>query len=257
MIIAAFNPKGGTGKTTTVVNIGATLASLGKTVLIVDLEADLNASISLGVRPSDVDTSIAELLRHHARPTDAIREISGIPNLFLITGSPALAHIDAALRNARQPERRLADVIKPLATQFDVVLLDSPAGYSLLPASVPMTADELIVPVRAEYLSLESLAQLLRWYRDRRAERKASAHLTGILLTMADYRLQATREIVDIIRLHNRRGVFESEIPLDPRAAEAPSHGIPLVAYAPRARASLAYGHATAELLKRAHRRAR
>jgi chromosome partitioning protein len=256
MIIAAFNPKGGAGKTTTAVNVATVLARSGKRVLLIDLEADLNASISLGVRPADVNPSIAELLLHQRRPADAIREVGGVDNLSLITGSPALAYMDASLRHVRQPERRLADVVRPLAPQFDVIMIDAPAGYSTLALSVPVAADELIVPLRAEYLSLESLAQFLYWYRDRHAERKAVARITGILLTMVDYRRQATREIVDIIRLHNRRGVMTTEIPPDPRVAEAPSHGLPLVMYAPSSRASAAYGRLTIELLKRVkHRR--
>ena len=255
MILAAFNPKGGTGKTTTAVNVAAVLAQQGRSVLLVDLEADLNASISLGIRPADATPSIAELLLHAARPSDALRPIPGFDDrLHLIAGSPALTGIDDALRNVRQPERRLADVVRPLAQQFDVVIFDSPAGYSLLPRSVPLIAQHLVVPIRAEYLSLESLAQFLRWYRDFRAARRTAAHLAGILLTMTDYRRQATREIVDIIRVHNRHGVFRTEIPDDPRVAEAPSHGIPLVAYT-SSRAGDAYVRMTSELLKRSSRR--
>jgi chromosome partitioning protein len=251
MIIAAFNPKGGVGKTTTAVNLATVLARRGKSVLLVDLEADLNASISLGVRRSDRRPSTAQILRREVRAADAVRPVEHVAGLSLISGSPELAHIDVALRNVRQPERRLADTIGPLASQFDVVVLDSPAGYSLLAVSVPVAAQHLIVPVRAEYLPLESLAQFLQWYRDRSTARAATARVAGIVLTMVDYRRQATREIVDIIRAHNRRGVFRTEIPQDPRAAEAPSHGVPLVAYAPSARASIAYEQFTAELLKR------
>ena len=251
MIIAAFNPKGGTGKTTTAVNVAAVLAAMGKKILVVDLEADLNASISLGVRPSDARPSIAEVLLRDERPADAVRPVPGTRNLHLITGSPALATMDWRLRHARDPERRLADVIRPLVPEFDVILIDSPAGYSLLARSVPLVADELIVPLRAEYLPLESLAQFLAWYRDTHGSIASSARLTGILLTMVDYRRHATREIVDIIRLHNRRGVFSTEIPQDPRVAEAPSHGVPVVTYAPSARGSRAYQRFTTEVVKR------
>jgi len=254
MIVAAFNPKGGTGKTTTAVNLSAILASMGKKVLLVDLEADLNASISLGVRPFDARPSIADVLLREERAVDAVRAVSGAPNLSLITGSPALATMDASLRHAREPERRLADVIRPLTSQFEIIVVDTPAGYSLVARSVPLMADELIVPVRAEYLSLESLARFLTWYRDMHAERKPRARLSGILLTMVDYRRQATREIIEIIRMHNRRGVFATEIPQDPRVAEAPSHGLPVVTYAPASRGSRAYRQLTGELLKRLRR---
>jgi chromosome partitioning protein len=250
MIIAVFNPKGGVGKTTTAVNVATVMAKMGRTVLLVDLEADLNASISLGFRPAQAHPSIAQLLLNENRPSDGVQPVDGIDNLHLITGSPALAQMDQALRNVRQPERRLADVLRPLDRQFDIIVIDSPAGYSLVAQSIPFAAQELIVPLRAEYLGLESLAQFLRWYRDRRAMRRAVAPIGGILLTMVDYRRQATREIIDIIRTHNRRGVLRTEIPLDPRASEAPSHGIPLVRYA-RSRGAVAYEQLTAELLRR------
>jgi chromosome partitioning protein len=257
VIIATFNPKGGCGKTTTAVNVAAVLASQGRKVLLIDLEADLNASISLGVRPSDARPSIADVLLNDVRPTDAVRRVNGSENLFLITGSPALARMDSSLRNAREPERRLADVVKPLAQQFHTIVLDSPAGYSLVARSVPAIADQLVVPIRAEYLPLESLAQFLTWYRDLSPTRQATARLAGVVLTMVDYRRHATREIIDIIRLHNRRGVFATEIPQDPRVAESPSHGLPVVAYAPRTRGSRAYQQFTVELVKRIGRRGR
>ena len=256
MILAAFNPKGGTGKTTTAVNVAAVLASMRWKVLLVDLEADLNASISLGIRPAAARRpSIAEVLMREVRPADAVRPIAHTPNLFLLTGSPELVRIDSSLRNVREPERRLGDVIKPLVQQFDAIIIDSPSGYSLLPRSVPLIADQLIVPTRAEYLSLESVAHFLSWYRDYHDEHQTIARLCGILLTMVDYRRHATREIIDIIRLHNRHGVFSTEVPQDPRVAEAPSHGIPVVAYAPTSRGSRAYRRVAAELITRIGRR--
>jgi chromosome partitioning protein len=254
MIIAAFNPKGGVGKTTTAVNVATVLAKAGKSILLVDLEADLNASISLGVRPGEAARSVADLILRTSAPSDAVRPVTGIDNLFLIAGAPALASMDQSLRNVRQPERRLADALRPLERQFDAIILDAPAGFGIVALSVPFAAQHLIVPIRAEYLGLESLAQFLRWYRDLRGARRGTASVAGILLTMVDYRRQATREIVDIIRTHNRQGVLRTEIPLDPRVAEAPSHSIPVVNYA-RSRAGNAYAKLTTELQRRIGRR--
>jgi len=254
MIIAAYNPKGGVGKTTTAVNLATALTAAGRSVLLVDLEADLNASISLGVRPSDARPSMAELLLHEKRPALAVRRVAHVERLSLISGSPRLADMDILLRNVRQPERRLADIIRPLEGEYDAIVIDSPSGFSLLALGVPMVATELIVPTRADYLSLESLAQFLRWYRDLRQSGQATAAVSGVLLTMVDYRRHATREIVDIIRVHNRRGVYRTEIPEDPRAGEAPSHGIPLVRYA-RSRGALAYERFAEEFLRRVRRR--
>ena len=256
MIIAAFNPNGGVGKTTTAVNLAASFARTGRSVLLVDLEANMNASISLGIGPSHSAPSIADVLLKRRSAPDIVRPLERFPNLHLITGSPALAAMDDALKNVRQSERRLDDVLRPLSADFDVIVLDAPAGYSTLALGVPLAANHLVVPVRADYLSLESLAHLLRWYRDRYASRKGAAVVSGIVLTRVDHRRQATREIVNIIRAHNRRGVCRTEIPEDPRAAEAPSHGIPLIGYA-RCRAARAYQALAREMLARFKQHAR
>jgi chromosome partitioning protein len=253
MILAVYNPKGGCGKTTTAVNIAAALARRGRSVLLVDLEAVMGASISVGVGPGDRQPSIFELLLNQRRPTDAVRPISRIPNLHLVPGSPALADITAALRHVRQPERRLGDCIRPLAASVDAVILDSPSNFTVLSLGATALAEHLLVPVRADYLSLESLAHFLRWYRDRGAHASGLARIAGILLTMVDHRQQATREIINIIRMHNRRGVLRTEIPVDPRASEAPSHGLPLLLYA-RSRAARAYQRLTIEVEERVER---
>ena len=131
MILAFYNPNGGCGKTTTAVNVATELARRGRSVLLVDLEADMGTSISLGVRPGQARPSIVELLLKQRRPSEGVREVAGVPNLHLVAGSPALAGIDAALRNVRQPERRLADSILPLAPAFDDVVLDSPSSFTV------------------------------------------------------------------------------------------------------------------------------
>jgi chromosome partitioning protein len=256
MILAIYNPKGGCGKTTTAVNLATDLARRGRSVLLVDLEADMGASISVGVGPGDKHPSIYELLLNQRRPTDAVRPIGRVPNLHLVPGSPALAGITAALRHVRQPERRLADCIRPLAASVDDVIIDCPSNYTVLSLGATTLAQHLLLPIRADYLSLESLAHFLRWYRDRSAGASAIARIAGILLTMVDHRVEATREIIDIIRVHNRRGVLRTEIPIDPRVAEAPSHGVPLMLYA-RSRAASAYERLTIEVVQRVERGSR
>lgn len=253
MIIGVVNPKGGVGKTTTAVNMAVVLAQRGRSVLLIDLEADMNASISLGVRPAEARPSMVDLLVRERRPAEVVRQVPTVPNLSLIAGSPALADMEARLRHVREPDRRLSDAVRPLRQSYDVIVIDSPAGFSTLAISVPALAQHLVVPIRADYLSLESVAHLLRWYRDARVARNWLSRLSGILLTMVDYRRHATREIVDIIRTHNRRGVFRTEIPDDPRVAEAPSHGIPVVSYA-RSHGSRALHRFTTELAQRIDR---
>jgi chromosome partitioning protein len=251
MVVAIYNPKGGVGKTTTAVNLATVFAQRGHTVLLVDLEADMNASISLGVEPARESPSIVDALMRTQPPAAVVRDVPRIPNLHLVTGGARLADAAHALRHVRQPERRLADVVRPLSAAYDWVFIDAPADFSMLAQSVPLAAGQLLVPVRAEYLSLESLASFLRWYRGRRDAKQASADVAGIVLTRVDHRRQATREIVQIVRAHNRRGVCRTEIPEDPRAIEAPSHGLPLAVYARRSRAARAYEQLATELTQR------
>jgi chromosome partitioning protein len=257
MVVGVHNPKGGTGKTTTAVNLAAVLAETGRRVVLIDLEPYAAASISLGVAPADLRPSIADVILGHTRIQDAVRRVPAIAMLHLLTGSPALVDISRALADARAPERRLADVIRPLNTAFDVVIVDAPNGFSLLSQSVPYAAEHLLVPVPPSYLPLEGLAQYLRWYQALRTRRKGLATLLGIVLTQVHYAAAATREVVDMIRAHNRDGVFTTEIPSDPRAAEAPSHGIPVTMYAPKSAAAAAYRQLGREMLHRLSRPSR
>jgi chromosome partitioning protein len=257
MIVGVHNPKGGTGKTITAVNVAAVLAGMGRRVLLVDLEPYAGSSISLGVAPADLRPSIADVLLGHTRIQDAIRPVRSITSLHLLTGSPALTGIDRALIDVRTPERRLADLLRPLNASFDMIILDAPNGFSLVAHSVPFAAQHLLVPVTPSYLPLEALAQYLRWYQLLRTRRKGLATLLGIVLTQVDHRIAATREIIEIIRVHNREGVFPTEIPHDPRVSEAPSHGVPVTRYAPKSAAAEAYRRLTTEILHRVSRRTR
>src|SRR5918999_5219191 len=257
MILGVHNPKGGTGKTITAVTVAAVLAGMGRRVLLVDLEPYAGSSISLGVAAADLRPSVADVLLGHTRIQDAVRRVPALAALHLLTGSPALTDIDRTLADARAPERRLADLLRPLNASYDMIILDAPNGFSLVAHSVPFAAQHLLVPVTPAYLPLDALAQYLRWYQLLRTRRKGLATLLGIVLTQVDYRVAATREIIDMIRVHNREGVFPTEIPRDPRASEAPSHGLPLTRYAPRSPAAEAYRRLTAEVLHRISRRPR
>jgi chromosome partitioning protein len=257
MIVGVHNPKGGTGKTVTAVNVAAVLAGMSHRVLLVDLEPYASASISLGVAPADLRPSIADVLLGHTRIQDAIRPVAAVTSLQLLTGSPALAEIEGRLVEAPAPQRRIADLIRSLNAAYDIVILDAPNGFSLVSQSVPYAAQHLLVPVTPSYLPIEALAQYLRRYHALRTRRKGLATLLGIVLTQVDYRVATTREIIEMIRAHNRDGVLPTEVPQDSRASEAPSHGVPLSVYAPRAPAAEAYRSLTREILHRLSRQSR
>ncbi|MGE3403699.1 MAG: ParA family protein, partial [Vicinamibacterales bacterium] len=150
MIVAAYNLKGGVGKTTTAVNLATVFAQRGRSVLLVDLEADMNASISLGVRPAQASPSIVDALLRMRAPSDVVREVPGIPNLRLVAGGPRLADATSLLRHVRQPERRLADVLRPLSASYDWVIVDAPAGFSIFALSIPLAVHQLLVCVPPE-----------------------------------------------------------------------------------------------------------
>ena len=216
----------------------------------------MGASISVGVGPGDKHASIFELLLNERRPGRRCSRRAG--RAEPASRRPARRRSPASTRRCAtrgNPSGGSRDCIRPLAATVDDVVIDSPSNFTVLSLSVPSLAEHLIVPIRADYLSLESLAHFLRWYRDRGARRAGMARISGILLTMVDYRREATREIVDIIRVHNRRGVFHTEIPADPRVPEAPSHGIPLMRYARSTRgAGLRTSHERAAAARRAAR---
>jgi chromosome partitioning protein len=197
------------------------------------------------------------VLLNRVGATDAIRPVAGFPNLHLLTGALTIEVLEGELSQQRQPERRLGAATRALNSIFDIIVLDAPSGFSLISTSALFAAERVIVPVPAEYLAIEALAHFLRWYRDLSNKRKGQATLLGILLTMVDYRAQATREIIEMLRVHNREGVFATEIPRDPRVAEAPSHGRPLVSYSRASRAALAYEQFGKELRHRLSRTSR
>jgi chromosome partitioning protein len=230
MIIACIQSKGGVGKTTSSVNLGHALTMQNQRVLIIDLDSQGSASLSLGVTRNELNPSIAEVLIDDLPIEDAIRSTS-IPNLHLVTGSMALANFDINLANHDRRTERIKDGIKSINQNFDTIILDCPPTMSLLPVNALVACDHYLVPVMPHYLALEGLVNLLDSIERVKAGIGAKGNLLGILLTMVDQRAKVTSEISDIIRKQFQHAVFQTEIKTNIKLAEAPSFGKTIFQY--------------------------
>lgn len=224
MIIACIQSKGGVGKTTSSINLGHALTMQRQRVLVIDLDSQCSASLSLGVSRGSFSPSIADVLIDDVPIEDTIRDTT-IPNLHLVTGSMALANFDINLASHEKRTERIKDGINPIIPKFDTIILDCPPTMSLLPVNALVACDRYLVPVQPHYLALEGLVNLLDAIERVKGGIGAKGELLGILLTMVDNRARATGEICDIIRKQFDSAVFKTEVKMNIKLAEAPSHG--------------------------------
>ncbi len=248
-IYALANQKGGVGKTTTAINLGAYLAQAGQRVLIVDTDPQANATSSLGLNKFELETSIYEAL---VRETPLKRAILRSPDLglFLVPSSPALAGAEVELVGMLAREFRLQQALNPVADDYDYLLIDCPPSLGLLTINALTAAEDgVIIPVQCEYLALEGLSQLHQTIDLVRARLNPNLVVRGMLMTMFDGRTNLAQQVVDEVRRHFGNRTFRSVIPRSVRLSEAPSYGQPISSYAPRSAGAIAYAALAQELL--------
>lgn len=250
MIISCIQSKGGVGKTTSAINLTHALAMQKQKVLLIDLDSQGSASLSLGVTRTDITPSIAEVLIEDLPIEEAIRK-SSIPNFQFITGSMALANFDISLANSEKRTERLLDILQPISEQFDAIVIDCPPTMSLLPVNALVACDFYLVPVIPHYLSLEGLVSLLDSIERVKAGIGARGSLLGILLTMVDSRTKVTKEISAMIRKQFPQDVFTTEIKTNIKLAEAPSFGKTVFQYDWTCSGALAYQALAKEVTQR------
>ena len=249
-IYALANQKGGVGKTTTAVNLGAYLSTLGLKVLLVDLDPQSNATSSLGVDKHQVHVSTYHALVEK-RPLTEITIATEWKHLYLAPASPGLAGAQIELVNVIAREFLLQKAISQIADEYAYILIDSPPSLGLLTINALSAAlDGVIVPVQCEYLALEGLSELLNTIHLVRESLNDRLMIRGMLMTMYDSRTNLARQVVEEVKQHFPNRVFDSIIPRNVSLGEAPSFGKPIMDYAPHSSGARAYQNLTVELLR-------
>jgi chromosome partitioning protein len=249
-VVAVVNQKGGVGKSTTAVNLGASLAELGLKVLVIDLDPQGNASTGLGIDPGRRNVGTYQVISQGAPADSAVMETS-VPGVWVIPSTIDLAGAEIELVGQISRENRLVRAIEPLVGTYDIVLLDCPPSLGLLTVNALSAARELIVPIQCEYYALEGLGQLLRNVRLIQQNLNPNLRLTGIVLTMYDGRTKLSEQVVAEVRRYFGPRVYDTIIPRTVRLSEAPGFGKPITEDDTGSKGAQAYRALAAEFLER------
>lgn len=250
-VIAVASQKGGVGKTTTAINLGACLAQESRRVLVIDFDPQGNATSGLGFSGASAQTSIYEAVLGASEPAAGIVPTS-LANLDLLPGGQQLSGAEIELVGVEQWEFRLRQVVDALRGSYDFILIDTPPSLGLLTVNSLVAADSVIIPLQCEYLALEGLSQLVGAIRRIQERLNPGLRIEGVLLTMFDSRLNLSQQVVDEARRFFGDRVYQSVIPRNVRLSEAPSFGKPIVLYDPHSTGADCYRRLATEVLERA-----
>ncbi|MED4015730.1 AAA family ATPase [Sutcliffiella cohnii] len=239
-IIAIANQKGGVGKTTTSVNLGACIAYIGKKVLLVDVDPQGNATSGVGVDKSEVEQCIYDILVDDVEAKSVIIPTK-VENLSIIPATIQLAGAEIELVSTISREVRLKRALDEVKQQYDYVIIDCPPSLGLLTINALTASDSVIIPVQCEYYALEGLSQLLNTVRLVQKHLNTELMIDGVLLTMLDARTNLGIQVIEEVKKYFQDKVYKTIIPRNVRLSEAPSHGEPIIIYDPKSRGAEVY----------------
>jgi chromosome partitioning protein len=234
------NQKGGVGKSTTAVNLGASLALLGRRVLLIDIDPQGNATSGLGIEKAAISQDVYRVLLADVPMEQAILK-TAIPDLQLVPSTINLAGAEIELVATLSRESRLKVALRPVAPLYEYVLIDCPPSFGLLTLNALTAADEVLIPVQAEYYALEGLSQLTTVVSRIRQALNPDLRITGVLVTMFDGRTKLATEVLDEVNAYFPEQVFRTQIPRNIRLSEAPSYGKPVALFDIKSRGAQAY----------------
>ncbi len=254
-IVAVVNQKGGVGKTTTTVNLGAGLAMLERRVLIFDFDPQSNSTRGLGFGPDPDRPSVYDVLGGEADLADILLPTE-VERLKLAPCEPDLIGLEVELMSAGRREYRLRDTLAPARRDYDTILIDCPPSLSLLTLNALVAADSVLIPVQCEYLALEGVTLLIETLRRIKASLNQPLSIEGVVLTMFDERTNLAKQVVEDIRAFFQESAFRTVVPRNVRLSEAPSYGKPIFLYDARSKGAEAYFNLAREFREREEARA-
>ncbi|HDD64592.1 MAG TPA: ParA family protein [Firmicutes bacterium] len=252
--IAVINQKGGSGKTTTVVNVGAYLSKFGKKVLLIDLDPQAHTTIHLGFEPPNIGNSVYEILLNETEIENAILPTK-LKNLFLLPSKLELASAEIELVNEVGREIILRESLKKCQKKFDYIIIDCPPSLGLLTLNALTTVKEIFIPIQAEFFALEGLTKLLQTINIVKERLNPELKITGVIITMFDKRKNICREVAQKVKEYFKDKVFKTKIRENVRLAEAPSFGKTIDEFSSKSHGAEDYFKLTKEILKQEKRK--
>ena len=255
-VISLINQKGGVGKTTTSINLAASLALLGKKVLMIDLDPQCNATTGIGINKGEIEKSVYNVLNNTATIEEAIIKTK-YKRLYLLPANINLAGIDIEIMDQSRTNQnylkaeQLKNHIDKIREEFDFIIIDCPPALGIITTNALTASDSVIIPVQCEFFALEGITQLLKAVMYTQQNLNPNLTIEGVLLTMLDARTNLGLEVVEEIRSYFKDKVYNTIIPRLIRLTEAPSHGKPIIAYDPKSRGSEAYLNLAKEVIEK------